>query len=174
MPDRQKVNLEPLFHQMMYKLPGIYLAGKINEEDLQESYFWRKKVGVALAKLGYEPIDQLRNVVIDARYGDKPSLVAGIDNNYIFKRDLQDIDRSTFILVNLSMFPDGVGTYCEIGYAYAKGISVLGWNPQNRKETINHMFIKNMVHQFSDLDSVYSYLVTYKNKMKEEYFRKNI
>ena len=164
MPDRQKVNLELLFHQMMYKLPGIYLAGRINEEDIQESYIWRKKVGMQLARLGFEPIDPLRNVVIDARYGEELSLTAGIDNEYIFQRDLQDIERSTF----------GVGTYCEIGYAYAKGISIIGWHPNGGKEKISHMFIENMLHQFDDLDAVYRYLSTYKNKMKEEYFRKNI
>ena len=174
MPDRRKVNLELLFHQMMYKLPGIYLAGKIDEDNLQESYLWRKKVGMQLARLGFEPIDPLRNVVIDARYGEELSLMAGIDNEYIFQRDLQDIERSIFVLVNLSMFPDGVGTYCEIGYAYAKGISVIGWNPKARKEKISHMFIENMLHQFEDLDMIYRYLATYKNKMKEEYFRKNI
>jgi hypothetical protein len=103
----------------------VYLAGPIE----YEGDTWRKKAGEALIKLGFYPIDPLRNECI-VRVGKH--LASDLTDTEVVRRDLDDIKRvglsGGLILANLNTTAAGrnpIGTLFELMNAYDNSIPVV-------------------------------------------------
>ena len=111
---------------------AVYLAGAISGLVYGEAMAWRTRVTGQLLDLGYGVLSPMRQ---------KDNLAAIFDREAIphthpsyrdpFARDMHDIDRATYVLVNAAWAPSGpsVGTLVELGAAWAKGKYVIVVDP---------------------------------------------
>jgi len=120
--------------------PRIYLAGTISEDE--RTFQWRKDATALLEMYSIEAIDPMRNVDLGSLANE--GLCANIPQETYFARDLSDISRCCAMIVNLlyadSINRPSIGTYFEIGYAYAYGIPVVVISDD--PSTISHPFIR--------------------------------
>lgn len=107
----------------MYR--GIYLAGPITGLTFEDATHWRELVKSHFRHmLRAEVFDPMRGITRDVY----STFVADAMIAEYLMRDLTDIDRCDFILVNWApcqLDKPSVGTCIEIGYAMAKGKRII-------------------------------------------------
>ena len=136
----------------------VYLAGRIDNNYLHRGYEWRQKVGAQLSQRAILVRDPLRNVV--TKNDGVIERVPDVNETFLVKRDLLDIEESDIVLVNYLDFASMVGTLCEIGYAYANEKLIFGFNhPVDAAR--NHMFMNTMVHHFDSWEHVLKAIISY-------------
>lgn len=135
----------------------VYLAGRITEDSLESAYYWRKAACFYLARynmIGVNPME-------DCCYQD---LVGGIyrkdewDMDEIYYNDLHLLDNSDAILVNLDNLIGGLGSMFEVGWGYAKGLTIVTFGKK-----IDHPFITLPVsHHSEDMHDSIEWLASYR------------
>lgn len=145
---------------------SIYLAGAINGLSYKEATIWRKLVYFALDKDKYQILDPMRG---------KEFLNVGQElindsllTKEVFERDVNDIDDSDIVLVNLAHLSDlkMIGSLWELGYSFRSEKMIVGFYCPN--EYKNHPFIKNSINLFEKLGESLDYiedLTNYRNKV---------
>lgn len=134
----------------------VYLAGRIEGIKLRDAALWRRNVSKRLIKMGLETIDPMRDIACMNLQGEM-ELLADLPENYIFERDIRDLDRANYMIVKLDDYGSFVGTLCEIGYFYNQNKPIYGWR-DNYYSPITHPFIQGMVTQFLDFDDLAEHL----------------
>lgn len=101
----------------------IYLAGAISGLSYDQATRWRQQVKECLSSEVYFVLDPMRN---KEHLKSVPTITgsAGFDPLEIYTQDIEDIDKSHALLVNLAGVT-GIGTPWEIGYAIAQGKEVI-------------------------------------------------
>ena len=129
----------------MTDAPLVYLAGPLFDEG--ERWFM-ETLDELVAGLGYRTFLPHR---------DNPPKTA--DNvPEIFANDRQGIDDSTIVVANLNGVTTDDGTAWEIGYAYAKGKTLVGfhsdWRSRFPDEVVNLMIQCSLDHLVRSLDEL--------------------
>lgn len=93
----------------------VYIAGKLCAEDERE---FLEKLAEIAEELGFETYLPHRDA----------GLVESMDDvERIFEKDIiQGLQNVSLVIANLNGLHIGAGTAWELGYAYAKGIPILG------------------------------------------------
>lgn len=137
---------------------NIYIAGPIDDDNLQEAMEWRKTVHA------WNPIkdnifiyDPLRNKTTD------DIVTRTFTPNEIVMRDLADIDMSDLVLVNVPKVESAKplwGTPSEVMYAWMQRIPVVLVTDHPRIEA--HYWVRAMcVRILPDLNSALNYIEDY-------------
>ena len=121
----------------------VYLAGRIDEKNLTPAYEWREYASELLLQQKMRPINPMKNLVYkDAVTGKVQRHEYINDFDYIYHQDIQLLEDSNYLLVNMTDMGEGFGTTFEIGYATALDIPVYGY----AKDFPDHLFINNAVN----------------------------
>ena len=121
----------------------VYLAGRIDEEDLTPAYEWREYVSQLLLEKGLLAINPMKNLVYRDEITGKILRHDYInDFDYVYHQDIQLLKDSDYLLVNMRDMGEGFGTTFEIGYATALDKPVYGYG----KDFPDHLFINNAVN----------------------------
>ena len=112
-----------------------YLAGPLFDEGER---WWIEKLEALVADLGYETFLPHR---------DNPDKTAD-NTGEIFANDRNGIDSADVVVASLNGVTTDDGTAWEIGYAYAKGIPIIGihtdWRMRFPDEVVNLMIEKSL------------------------------
>jgi nucleoside 2-deoxyribosyltransferase len=129
----------------MTALPQVYVAGPLFDEGER---WWIETVDRAVAGCGFRTFLPHR----DNPPKDEHNVRA------IFDNDRRGIDTSVLVVANLNGITTDDGTAWEIGYAYARGIPVVGlhtdWRRRFDHEVVNLMIecsLVALVHSIDDL-----------------------
>lgn len=122
----------------------VYLAGAITGQSGEEAHGWRDAASIALRSHGYRPLDPLRGHQVR----DLDSIPADFDDGPAsVQRDLDDIDRAKFVIVNLCGILTSVGTNAELGYAYSRGKVAYGFGTLEEIDAVkDHPFYELMLY----------------------------
>jgi nucleoside 2-deoxyribosyltransferase len=128
--------------------PQVYVAGPLFDEGER---WWIETVDRAIADCGFRTFLPHR----DNPPKDEFNVRA------IFENDRRGIDTSVLVVANLNGITTDDGTAWEIGYAYAKGIPIVGlhtdWRRRFDHEVVNLMIecsLHRLVHSLDDLQTV--------------------
>lgn len=103
----------------MTNKPIIYLAGGIAYNSFSEATQWRDYATKYLNRYGIDTLDPMRGKHPDKWQDNEANHDhPGFSTSDIFRRDTEDIRRSTALLINMESVRS-VGTPWEMGYAYA-------------------------------------------------------
>jgi nucleoside 2-deoxyribosyltransferase len=130
--------------------PQAYVAGPLFDEGER---WWIETVERAVASCGYRTFLPHR---------DNPAKTQ--DNvAEIFANDRRGIDASVVLVANLNGITTDDGTAWEIGYAYAKGIPVVGlhtdWRRRFDHEVVNLMIECSLVALVHSIDGLCAELI---------------
>lgn len=107
----------------------LYLAGPIHGILYEEAVRWRDEVSDMLSYDGFECLNPLRGKAFLADHADAVSdhydhpLASG---KAIVERDLYDIERSNFFLLNtIGVNEASTGSLVELGYARCLGLPIV-------------------------------------------------
>jgi nucleoside 2-deoxyribosyltransferase len=128
--------------------PQVYIAGPLFDEGER---WWIETVERTVVACGYRTFLPHR----DNPPKDQFNVAA------IFANDRRGIDESVLVVANLNGITTDDGTAWEIGYAYAKGIPIVGlhtdWRRRFDHEVVNLMIecsLHRLVHSLDDLSAV--------------------
>ena len=129
----------------MSEQPQVYVAGPLFDEGER---WWIETVDRAVAECGFRTFLPHR---------DNPPKDE-FNVRQIFENDRRGIDESVVVVANLNGIITDDGTAWEIGYAYAKGIPIVGlhtdWRRRFDHEVVNLMLecsLHTLVHSLDDL-----------------------
>jgi nucleoside 2-deoxyribosyltransferase len=126
----------------------VYLAGPISGLTYTQATEWREWAKTMLAEYGMEglsPFDQHNAPVdkdqpLDAWFEEQ----IGMDTLSVVQGDLNMVDKSTVLLMNLSdANRASLGSMAELGYAYAKGKYIVTVSDEVHH---NHPFVTHLSH----------------------------
>jgi len=140
-----------------------YLAGPIENVTVEEASNWRNDLKqyfkglIVLHDPMYAELVAVRNAKASGKECDK-SVEFLLKSDSIFGRDLMMINNSNFLLVNMIGMPHtAIGTIFEIGYAHAKGKTIIVISDEEKVK--EHPFIKCACVVFSNMRDARKYLV---------------
>ena len=129
----------------MSEQPQVYVAGPLFDDGER---WWIETVDRTVAECGFRTFLPHR---------DNPPKDE-FNVRQIFENDRRGIDESVLVVANLNGIITDDGTAWEIGYAYAKGIPVVGlhtdWRRRFDHEVVNLMLecsLHTLVHSLDDL-----------------------
>ena len=104
----------------------VYLAGPISRVTFNQATKWRIEAAALLNTLGIETFDPMLNKHepeggLNAIITQDDAL-SSMTKEQVFNRDMDNIDMSDVLLVNLIDFHGSIGTPFEIGRAWAEGV----------------------------------------------------
>ena len=109
----------------------VYLSGPITGLTYNAARFgWRKEMGDALEASGHTPLSPMRH---EGHLAEVKGKLAKMYPEHLFShpkmivaKDLLDIDASNIVVANfLGAKKPSIGTISELGYAYAKGKTII-------------------------------------------------
>lgn len=143
-------------------MKSVYLAGRIDNRKLLEAITWRENAERLLLVGGVNTYNPLRGCYkMTGAYPLEYRAYGNIDYDFLYRRDLLDIDNSDIVLVNLDKVQQGAGTLFEIGYASSKGKALYAFNGTDSLR--EHMFITNSCKILSFSDCIIEIVNQYGN-----------
>lgn len=145
----------------------VYLAGSMEGRTLEEMNVWRLRAVEVLRAHGFAVLSPVRNKeeeIKKMRRLTTKNVERKFKTNEIVKRDLNDIDRSDIILMELNDSPDHlwhhIGTLMEAGSVIEKRHMVVVVT--NSEIVKHHPWVKYMAESIhSDLEEALDHIVKY-------------
>lgn len=101
----------------------VYLAGRIQEDNVTEAMKWRLEAVKALASYGMIALNPLDGFVELNDSGDYIRLPF-VTDRLIFYRYVEMLEEANAIILNTKDLVEGLDSMFEIGYAYAHGLPI--------------------------------------------------
>jgi nucleoside 2-deoxyribosyltransferase len=122
----------------------VYLGGPITGLTWDDAAAWRSHAAHELFRSGWKYLDPMRGEAEQFGFTSTdilPSTFAG--DGEAHARDLFDIDRATVGLFNFTGSERAsLGSACEIGYAYARGLYIVSVVPEGNVH--DHLFVNGL------------------------------